>query len=104
MLTKHQLLRDAAEKESLAAAFTRYARGLAEAFDGIPVEPGDCEPYWTGPAAQRFLTRARSLRRELGELEDSCLATAENLRDRAGRLREEAAQFGPSSENDSWGW
>ncbi|MEV4806324.1 hypothetical protein AB0K18_40550 [Nonomuraea sp. NPDC049421] len=91
MATKHQLLREAADKESLAAAFMRYARGLAGAFDGIPARPGDCESYWTGPAAQRYLTQVVRLRREVADLEDSCLATADNLRRRAASLRAAAA-------------
>ncbi|MEV4172809.1 MULTISPECIES: hypothetical protein [unclassified Nonomuraea] len=104
MHNRHQLLREAAEKESLAAAFTRYARGLSDAFEGIPTRPGDCASYWTGPAAQRFLTQVLRLRREMDDLEDSCLSTAENLRRRARRLREEAAagQCGPTSDDNRW--
>ncbi|WP_043627680.1 hypothetical protein [Nonomuraea candida] len=92
MPTKDQLLREAAEKESLAAAFMRYARALPQAFEGLPAGPGDCAPFWTGPAAERFLTQALRSRREVAELAEACLATAENLRRRAGRLREEAAR------------
>ena len=91
MATKHQLLREAADKESLAAAFTRYARGLAGAFDGIPARPADCESYWKGPAAERYTLQVVRLRRELADLEDSCLATADNLRRRAATLRATAA-------------
>ncbi|MBF8190999.1 hypothetical protein ITP53_35890 [Nonomuraea sp. K274] len=92
MPVRHRLLREAASKEALAATFTRYARGLADAFTGIPLRPADSDPYWTGPSAERYLAQAASLRRELGDLEDACLATAENLLRRARRLREEAAQ------------
>ncbi|MCF6472364.1 hypothetical protein FAF44_28805 [Nonomuraea sp. MG754425] len=92
MPTRDQLLRAAADKESLAAAFQRYARALPEAFEGIPSGPVECEPYWRGPAAQRYLTQVLRLRRELDDLEDACLATAENLRRRARRLREDAAR------------
>ncbi|GAA1703774.1 WXG100 family type VII secretion target [Nonomuraea bangladeshensis] len=91
MTSKHQLLRQAAEKESLASTFTRYARRLTGALDGVPAHPQECEAFWTGPAAERFAERAAGLRRELAELEDTCLATAENLRRRARRLREDAA-------------
>ncbi|MFB4266616.1 hypothetical protein [Nonomuraea sp. GTA35] len=92
MPTKDQLLREAADKEALAVTFLRYARTLPEALEGIPARPGDCEPFWRGPAAQRFVTQVLRLRRELDDLEDDCLATAESLRRRARRLREQAAQ------------
>ncbi|QFY12918.1 hypothetical protein GBF35_45870 [Nonomuraea phyllanthi] len=92
MPVKHQLLREAAEKEALASTFTTYARTLADAFDGIPSRPGDSEPFWKGPAAERYLATAVRLRRDMNELESSCLATAENLRRRAEQLRKEAAQ------------
>ncbi|MGW0486493.1 hypothetical protein [Nonomuraea sp. NPDC003214] len=92
MPVKHQLLREAAEKEALASTFVRYARTLADTFDGIPAKPGDSEPFWKGQAAERYLTHAARLRRELAELENSCLATAENLRRRAKQLREDAAR------------
>ncbi|MEV0614164.1 hypothetical protein AB0I81_12640 [Nonomuraea sp. NPDC050404] len=92
MPTRDQLLREAGEKESLAATFTRYARSLPEAFEGIPAAQGDHAAFWTGPAAERYLTQALRLRRELAELADSCLATAENLRRRARRLRQDAAE------------
>ncbi|MEU4573625.1 hypothetical protein [Nonomuraea sp. NPDC023979] len=91
MPVKHQLLREAAEKETLASTFTRYAKTLAETFDGIPAKPGDSESFWKGPAAERYLTQTARLRRELAELENSCLATAENLRRRAKQLRDDAA-------------
>ncbi|MFC5823904.1 hypothetical protein [Nonomuraea insulae] len=102
MPTRPELLREAAEKETLAAAFMRYARGLSDVFAGIPSKPADVGPYWMGPAAQRYLTQALRLRHEMDELEDSCVATAENLRHRAGRLREEAAQCGPTSDDNRW--
>jgi uncharacterized protein YukE len=92
MPVKHQLLREAAEKEALASTFTRYARNLADTFEGIPSKPGDTELFWKGPAGERYLANAVRLRREMSELEDSCLATAENLRRRAKQLRAEAAQ------------
>jgi uncharacterized protein YukE len=92
MPIKHQLLREAAEKEALASTFMRHARTLANAFEGIPSKPGDSESFWKGPAAERYLANAVRLRREMNELESSCLATAENLRRRAKQLREEAAQ------------
>ncbi|MEU4235298.1 hypothetical protein AB0F17_64450 [Nonomuraea sp. NPDC026600] len=92
MPVRHQLLREAAEKEALATTFTRYARNLADTFEGIPSKPGDSEPFWKGPAAERYLAHAVGLKREMSELESSCLATAENLRRRASQLREEAAQ------------
>ncbi|TMR91027.1 hypothetical protein [Nonomuraea basaltis] len=92
MPVRHQLLREAAEKEALATTFTRYARNLADTFEGVPSKPSDSESFWKGPAAERYLAHAVRLRRELGELESSCLATAENLRRRAKQLRMEAAQ------------
>lgn len=92
MPVKHQLLREAAEKEALASTFTRYARFLAHTFDGIPMAPGASESFWKGPAAELYLAHATRLRREMADLENSCLATAENLRHRAKQLREEAAQ------------
>ncbi|MEV4225360.1 hypothetical protein [Nonomuraea sp. NPDC049725] len=92
MPVKHQLLREAAEKEALASTLVRYARTLADTFDGIPAKPGDSKPFWEGQAAERYLTHAARLRRELAELENSCLATAENLRRRAKQLREDAAR------------
>ncbi|MFI7452746.1 hypothetical protein ACIBQX_35015 [Nonomuraea sp. NPDC049714] len=92
MPVKHQLLREADEKEALASTFTRYARTLAEAFEGIPSKPGDSESYWKGPASERYLTHAVRLRREMSDLENSCLTTAENLRRRARQLREDAAK------------
>ncbi|MFI7230632.1 hypothetical protein ACIBO5_46125 [Nonomuraea angiospora] len=92
MPTREQLIREAAEKEMLASTFTRYARDLAATFDGIPARPGDSEPYWKGPAAERYLADAVRLRREMNDLENSCLATADTLRRRAELLRKEAAQ------------
>ncbi|MBB6554056.1 hypothetical protein [Nonomuraea rubra] len=97
MPTKDQLLREAADKEALAVTFLRYARALPEALEDLPSRPGDYEPFWRGPAAQRFITQVLRLRRELDDLEDDCLATAESLRRRARRLREQAAQVaGPA--------
>ncbi|MCK2220134.1 hypothetical protein MF672_041010 [Actinomadura sp. ATCC 31491] len=98
--TRHQLLRQAAEKEALASTFARYAKRLTGAFDGVPVRRQECETYWSGPAAGRFAARAAGLRRELAELEDSCLATAERLRRRARRLREDAAAA--AAQDDQW--
>ncbi|WP_101789164.1 hypothetical protein [Nonomuraea indica] len=92
MPVRHQLLREAAEKEALASTFIRYARTLADTFNGIPSKPSDSEPLWKGPASERYLANAVRLRREMSELENSCLSTAENLRRRARQLREEAAQ------------
>ncbi|TMR24394.1 hypothetical protein ETD86_04480 [Nonomuraea turkmeniaca] len=93
MTTKQQLLRDAAAKEALASAFTRYAKGLVDAFDGIPARHGEFEGFWRGPSVERYLSHAVRLRREMGELEDSCLATADNLRRRARQLRQDAADL-----------
>ncbi|MEW9548196.1 hypothetical protein [Nonomuraea sp. NPDC050783] len=103
MSTRHQLLRQAAEKEALAGAFTRYAKRLTGAFDGVPTRWQECEAFWTGPAAERFAVRAARLRRELAELEDSCLATAENLRRRARRLRADAAAASDGTGPDGTG-
>ncbi|MFI7618257.1 hypothetical protein ACIBP6_44265 [Nonomuraea terrae] len=93
MPVKDQLLREASEKEALAATFTRYAKTLAETFEGIPSKPGENEPLWRGPAAERYLSDAARLRGEMNELEDSCLAAADNLRRRAEQLRRAAAQL-----------
>lgn len=93
MPVKDQLLREASEKEALAATFTRYAKSLAETFEDVPPKPGDTEPFWKGPAAERYLTDAARLRREMTELEDSCLATADSLRRSAERLRRAAAEL-----------
>ncbi|MEV4477023.1 hypothetical protein [Nonomuraea sp. NPDC049504] len=92
MPVKHQLLREAAEKEALALTFTRYAKTLAEVFDGIPSGAGGGETFWKGPAAERYLTNAGQLKRQLGHLESGCMATADKLRRRARQLREEAAR------------
>jgi uncharacterized protein YukE len=92
MPVRHQLLREAAEKEALATTFARYARTLADTFAGIPSKPGDSEPFWKGPAAERYLAHAIGLKREMRELQSSCLTTADNLRRRAQQLRAEAAQ------------
>ncbi|MFB4283156.1 hypothetical protein ACBJ59_48195 [Nonomuraea sp. MTCD27] len=92
MPTRDQLLREAAEKESLASTFAGCARSLAETFDGIPARPSDSDPFWKGAAADRYLADAVRLRREMADLESSCLATAEALRRRAEQLRKEAAQ------------
>ncbi|GAA3257582.1 hypothetical protein [Nonomuraea helvata] len=92
MPIKHQLLREAAEKEALATTFIRYAKTLADVFAGIPSERSGSESFWKGPAADRYLTHAVQLRRQMANLENGCLATAENLRRRARQLREEAAQ------------
>ncbi|AQZ65416.1 unnamed protein product [[Actinomadura] parvosata subsp. kistnae] len=97
MPTRDQLLREAADKEALAVTFLRYARALPEALEGLPARPSDHETFWRGPAAQRFVTQVIRLRGELDDLEDACLATAESLRRRARRLREQAAQVaGPA--------
>ncbi|MFI6499903.1 hypothetical protein [Nonomuraea typhae] len=93
MPVRRELLREAAEKEALATTFAKYAGTLAGTFTGIPTKPGDSESFWKGPAAERYLAHAVRLKGEIGELEGSCLATAENLRRRAQRLREEAARM-----------
>ncbi|UBU12529.1 WXG100 family type VII secretion target [Nonomuraea gerenzanensis] len=92
MPVKHQLLREAGEKDALATTFTRYAKHLADTFAGIPSSQAEAEGSWKGPAAERYLAQGVQLRREMSELENSCLATAENLRHRAEELRKEAAQ------------
>jgi len=91
MPVRHQLLREAAEKEALATTFARYARTLPDAFASIPSKPSQSVPFWKGPAAERYLAHAVRLEREMRELESSCLATADNLRRRAQQLRTEAA-------------
>ncbi|TDD34093.1 hypothetical protein E1286_41280 [Nonomuraea terrae] len=93
MREKQQLLREAADKESLATALTRYAKGLSDAFEGVPSRPEEYDPFWTGPSAGRHLARTQRVRREMADLVDACLITAENLRRRAQRLRETAARL-----------
>ncbi|MGA4993841.1 WXG100 family type VII secretion target [Nonomuraea bangladeshensis] len=93
MPARDQLLREADEKESLASAFTGYARRLSETFAGIPSQQSDSASFWKGAAADRYLADAVRLRREMADLEASCLATAEALRRRADHLRKEAAQM-----------
>ncbi|PZG00036.1 hypothetical protein, partial [Nonomuraea aridisoli] len=80
MREKHELLREAADKESLAAALTRYAKALSDAFEGLPSRPEEYTPFWTGPSADRHLARSLRIRREIADLSESCLTTAETLR------------------------
>ncbi|WP_443168658.1 hypothetical protein [Nonomuraea sp. KM90] len=97
MSKRVQLLREAAEKELLASTFAGYATSLAGTFDGLPSRPGDSDAFWRGAAADRYLADAVRLRREMADLESSCLATAEALRRRADQLRKEAAQVPDSA-------
>jgi uncharacterized protein YukE len=92
MATREQLLRDAAEKESLASTFAGFAERLMDTFDGVPLRPSDSDPFWKGASAERYLADAIRLRREMSELESSCQATAVALRRRADQLRKDAAQ------------
>ncbi|WP_336216544.1 WXG100 family type VII secretion target [Nonomuraea sp. LPB2021202275-12-8] len=97
MAAKEQLLREAAEKESLASTFDGYAKRVADTFDGVPSRPDQSDPFWKGASADRYLADAIRLKREMGDLEGSCQATAAALRRRAEQLRKEAAQMpGPA--------
>lgn len=91
MPTREHLLREAAEKELLASTFAGFARSIAATFDGIPSRPGESEAIWRGAVADRYLTDAVRLKREIADLEGSCLATAEALRRRAEQFRKTAA-------------
>lgn len=111
MPTKDQLLREAADKEALAVTFLRYARALPEALEDLPSRPGDYEPFWRGPAAQRFITQVLRLRRELDDLEDDCLATARACaaapggcasRPRRSPAPPERGQCAPTSDDSRW--
>ncbi|MEV1168118.1 hypothetical protein [Nonomuraea sp. NPDC049784] len=88
-----QLLRQAAEKELLAATLTRYAKALEEVFVGTLANPQTVEAFWKGPAAGRFNTQAAQLRREVELLRESCASSADRLRKQADLMRKEAAQL-----------
>ncbi|KAB8186977.1 hypothetical protein FH608_046690 [Nonomuraea phyllanthi] len=91
--SQSQLLRQAAEKEVLATTLTRYAEELDRVFAGTLARPQEVDAFWKGPAAGRFTHQAGQLRREIGALRDSCLATADRLRRQAQLVRSEAAQM-----------
>ncbi|MEV4548667.1 hypothetical protein [Nonomuraea wenchangensis] len=88
-----QLLRQAADKETLATTLTRYAEALEEVFVGTLANPQTVEAFWKGPAAGRFNTQAAQLRREVELLRESCTSTADRLRKQAELLRKEATQL-----------
>ncbi|MCK2213327.1 hypothetical protein MF672_005895 [Actinomadura sp. ATCC 31491] len=88
-----QMLQQAAEKELLATALTRYAEELDKVFAGTLAQPQVVDAFWKGPAAGRFTSQAGKLRNEIGILRDSCLATADRLRKQAQLVRSEAAQM-----------
>ncbi|MFI6741336.1 hypothetical protein ACIBI9_51185 [Nonomuraea sp. NPDC050451] len=91
--TQGELFRKAADKEILAATFTRYAEDLDEVFRGNLGNPRHVEMFWNGPAADRFTTQATQLVREIGQLRESCATTADRLHKQAELLRREAAQL-----------
>jgi len=91
--SQSQLLRQAAEKEELATALTRYAAELDRVFAGTLARPQEIDTFWKGPAAGRFTYQAGQLRREIDTLQENCLATAERLRRQAQLARSEAAQM-----------
>ncbi|MBN6051061.1 hypothetical protein JYK22_03860, partial [Nonomuraea sp. RK-328] len=88
-----QLLRQAADKELLAAAFMRYAEELSEVFSGTLAQPQAVDAFWKGPAADRYITQAVQLAREISWLRESCISTADRLRKQAELARSEAAQM-----------
>ncbi|MFI7453971.1 hypothetical protein ACIBQX_41230 [Nonomuraea sp. NPDC049714] len=92
MSVQQDLLREAAQKESLARDFDGYVKELADVFNGIPTTPERSAAVWKGQAADRYTAQGRQLHLEIVNLGESCAATARNLRRRAQQLREEAAQ------------
>ncbi|MEW1837520.1 WXG100 family type VII secretion target [Nonomuraea angiospora] len=90
--TKQDLLREAMAKAALATSMDRYAEELASVFKAIPTSPEASNAFWKGPAADRYITRARQLEQEIRKLEEACTATARNLRRKAEQLRKAAAQ------------
>ncbi|MEV6160245.1 hypothetical protein AB0L53_58920 [Nonomuraea sp. NPDC052129] len=91
--SQSQLLRQAAEKEMLATALTRFAEELDKVFAGTLARPQEVDAFWKGPAAGRFTSHAGQLRSEIGVLRESCIATADRLRKQAQLVRSEAAQM-----------
>ncbi|MGP3916767.1 hypothetical protein [Nonomuraea sp. 10N515B] len=87
------MLQQAAEKEQLAADLTRYAAQLAEVFAGMLARPQGADAFWKGPAADRFITQAAQLAREVDLLRDDCVSTADRLRKQAQAARAEATQM-----------
>ncbi|MEQ4724916.1 hypothetical protein [Nonomuraea sp. B19D2] len=88
-----QLLRQAADKEQLAATFMRYAEELDEVFSATLAQPQTVDAFWKGPAAGRFITETMRLAREIRLLRESCTSTADRLRKQAELTRAEAAQM-----------
>ncbi|MFG6194163.1 hypothetical protein [Nonomuraea sp. JJY05] len=88
-----QLLQQAAEKEQVAAALTRYAEDLDEVFAGTLARPQGVDAFWKGPAAGRFTSQAVQLAREIDLLREDCTSTADRLRKQAQAARAEAAQL-----------
>ncbi|MFG1711239.1 hypothetical protein ACFLIM_49620 [Nonomuraea sp. M3C6] len=88
-----QILRQAADKELLAATLTRFAKDLEEVFVGTLANPQSVDTFWKGPAASRFNTQAAQLGREIELLREGCVSTADRLRKQADLLRKEAAQM-----------
>jgi uncharacterized protein YukE len=88
-----QLFREAADKELLATTLTRYADELEDVFSGTLAKPQETHMFWKGPAADRFVTQAVQLSREIGLLAEDCRSTAHRLRNQAQVLRNEAAQL-----------
>ncbi|MFB4285048.1 hypothetical protein ACBJ59_57965 [Nonomuraea sp. MTCD27] len=91
--SQSQLLRQAADKELLAASLIRYAEALNGVFAGMLTRPESVDTFWKGPAAGRFATHALQLQREISQLKDSCTTTADRLRKQAQLARAEAAQM-----------
>ncbi|MCF6471451.1 hypothetical protein FAF44_24095 [Nonomuraea sp. MG754425] len=88
-----QLLRQAADKEMLAATLMRYAEELDKVFSTTLAQPQSVEAFWKGPAAGRFITETMRLSREIRSLRESCASTADRLRKQAELTRTEAAQM-----------
>ncbi|MFF0870119.1 WXG100 family type VII secretion target [Nonomuraea sp. NPDC003560] len=88
-----QILRQAAEKELLAATFTKHAKALEEVFVGSLGSPQAVGAFWRGAAADRFNSQAAQLRREIELLREHCMSTAEHLRKQAELMRKEGAQL-----------
>lgn len=88
-----QLLRQAADKDLLAATFMRYAEELDGVFSAMLAQPQTVNAFWKGPAAGRFITETTRLASEIRMLRESCTSTADRLRRQAQLTRAEAAQM-----------
>lgn len=91
-MSNGDVLRQADEKESLAARFDGYAENLVTLLE--EVKRGGGNPVWTGLAAQRFDHETAQRRAEVDRLAEQCRKVARNLRNSAQRLRQQARNPG----------